>query len=111
MEVAIKTVLFQASSDLKNDPVIREACIALRVAHEHLVATYHANVRHLDSTTAPLAGVPALNGDVGQACQLFLVQEFCDAGTLYQWLANSRLHPCNVPDKVRYLWTNLLIRY
>lgn len=102
MQVAIKTVLFQTSGDqLKDDPVIREATIAMRISHMHLVATYCANVRILDDGVGQgsLAGSMPVTGNMRSPCQLFLVQEFCDAGTLYDWLSKSRLHPGNVPDK------------
>lgn len=93
----------QASGDIKNDPVLREAMLALRIAHPNLVATYRANVRTLEDTAAPGGGGQQqfqITGDITPSYQLFLLQEFCDSGTLYDWLSRERMHPGNTPDQV-----------
>lgn len=94
----------QASGDIKNDPVLREAMLALRIAHPNLVATYRANVRTLEDTAAPGGGGGQqqfqITGDITPSYQLFLLQEFCDSGTLYDWLSRERMHPGNTPDQV-----------
>lgn len=94
----------QASGDIKNDPVLREAMLALRIAHPNLVATYRANVRTLEDTAVPGGGGQQqfqITGDITPSYQLFLLQEFCDSGTLYDWLSRERMHPGNTPDQVR----------
>jgi serine/threonine protein kinase len=104
VQVAIKTVLFQASGDIHSDPVLREAMLALRIAHPNLVATYRANVRMLEDAGLQNAGSPGniqFRGDITPSYQLFLLQEYCDSGTLYDWLSRERMHPGNIPDKVR----------
>ena len=92
MRVAIKTILFQASTSIESEPVLREACIALRMSHANLVSTYHADVRPLSSPGHQL----------GCACQMYLIQEFCDAGTLYSGLANACFHPNGHARKVSF---------
>jgi hypothetical protein len=95
--------IVQASGDIHSDPVLREAMLALRIAHPNLVATYRANVRMLEDSGLPNAGSAGniqFNGDITPSYQLFLLQEYCDSGTLYDWLSRERMHPGNVPDKV-----------
>ena len=99
-----EAVFVQASGDIKNDPVLREAMLALRIAHPNLVATYRANVRTLEDTAVPGGGGQQqfqITGDITPSYQLFLLQEFCDSGTLYDWLSRERMHPGNTPDQVR----------
>lgn len=77
--------------------------LALRIAHPNLVATYRANVRTLEDTAAPGGGGQQqfqITGDITPSYQLFLLQEFCDSGTLYDWLSRERMHPGNTPDQV-----------
>ena len=31
-----------------------------------------------------------------------MLQEYCDSGTLYDWLSRERMHPDNMPDQVRF---------
>jgi serine/threonine protein kinase len=103
IQVAIKTVLFQASGDIHSDPVLREAMLALRIAHPNLVATYRANVRMLEDVglpSGPGGGHLQFTGDITPSYQLFLLQEYCDSGTLYDWLSRERMHPGNIPDQV-----------
>lgn len=108
IQVAIKTVLFQASGDIQSDPVLREAMLALRIAHPNLVATYRANVRMLEDVSVPTGtaasggggGALQFTGEFTPSYQLFLLQEYCDSGTLYDWLSRERMHPGNVPDQV-----------
>eukprot|EP00892_Ulva_mutabilis_P008873 jgi/Ulvmu1/6358/UM029_0066.1 len=107
IQVAIKTVLFQASGDIQSDPVLREAMLALRIAHPNLVATYRANVRMLEDVSVPTGtaasggggGALQFTGEFTPSYQLFLLQEYCDSGTLYDWLSRERMHPGNVPDQ------------
>ena len=78
--------------------------LALRIAHPNLVATYRANVRMLEDAGLPhtgSAGNIQFKGDITPSYQLFLLQEYCDSGTLYDWLSRERMHPGNVPDKAR----------
>ena len=98
-----KASFVQANGDIHSDPVLREAMLALRIAHTNLVATYRANVRMLEDTSLPTAGSAGniqFKGDITPSYQLFLLQEYCDSGTLYDWLSRERMHPGNVPDKV-----------
>ena len=72
----------QASGDIHSDPVLREAMLALRIAHPNLVATYRANVRMLEESRMPAdasAGSFHLKGDMTPSYQLFLLQVTADS--------------------------------
>jgi serine/threonine protein kinase len=90
----------QSNGDINSNPVLREAMLALRIAHPNLVATYRANVRLLEDTNVAETNSVQFKGEMTPNYLLFLLQEYCDSGTLYEWLSRERMHPGNVPDKV-----------
>jgi hypothetical protein len=97
----------QATGKVRNDSILREVIQALRTSHPNLVATFRANVHMLgqsqDSSHIPDAQVNMSPSKMPPTYQLFLLQEYCDSGTLYDWLLRERMHPDNVPDLVRRL--------
>lgn len=105
--VAVKTMLLQPrGKGLEKDPGLREATLALQLVHPNLVATYRANARML-ANKGDKAPRRDKKGAVPASYQLFMLQEYCDSGTMYDWLASMKLHPGGVTDKVRF--TNRLL--
>jgi hypothetical protein len=97
--VAVKTMLLQPKKKgLDKDPGLREATLALQLVHPNLVATYRANARMLENRVDKAGSKK--KGMLANY-QLFMLQEFCDSGTMYDWLASMKLHPGGVTDKVQ----------
>jgi hypothetical protein len=100
--VAVKTMMLNPScTSIEKNPGLREATLALQLVHPNLVATYRVNARMLDVNFGNGFKVPGRKGSsLPASYQLFILQEFCDAGTMYDWLTSMKLHPCGVTDKV-----------
>jgi serine/threonine protein kinase len=99
--VAVKTMLLQPKGKgLDKDPGLREATLALQLVHPNLVATYRANARMLENRVDQGGSNPK-KGSMMANYQLFMLQEYCDSGTMYDWLASTKLHPGGVTDKVQ----------
>jgi serine/threonine protein kinase len=77
LEVAIKTVVFQSGKgDNQTALVASEAAIATNLVHRNIVSTFSHDIR----TVAPIAGNELA------VFKFYLIQEFCNGGTLRQAL-------------------------
>jgi len=99
--VAIKTVIFQDFSDETNKQrqrAIFEAAISSSVAHKNIVQTYAYSFKRLEASgmedfkqpmMCPKVNIPAHAGIVDW--KLYIVQEYCNAGSVRQVLDQKLL--------------------
>eukprot|EP00803_Ostreobium_quekettii_P009339 evm.model.scf_518.3 EVM.evm.TU.scf_518.3 scf_518:26975-29263(-) len=102
--VAIKTVVFQDvvdSASRQRQRAVFEAAISSSVAHKNIVQTYAYNFKRLEASSLttdfiaskqPSKTNPATNNtQVMVDWKLYIVQEFCDGGSLRECLDDRRL--------------------
>eukprot|EP00803_Ostreobium_quekettii_P011186 evm.model.scf_3883.2 EVM.evm.TU.scf_3883.2 scf_3883:5939-9466(-) len=102
--VAIKTVVFQDLEEAPSRPrqrAVLEAAISSSVAHRNIVQTYSYSFKRLETSAVEAGGreCPRVVADGGRAgtvdWKLYIVQEFCDGGSLRECLDQRRLlDPC-----------------
>jgi len=94
LDVACKRLIFSQLSGLHTDAgrrsVLQEAALNASLSHPNIVATYSYDMRPLgagkgagDAATARPQGITDW--------QLFIIQEYCDGGSLYDALAGHKL--------------------
>ncbi|CAD7699857.1 unnamed protein product [Ostreobium quekettii] len=98
--VAIKTVVFQDLEDVTSRPrqrAVLEAAISSSVAHRNIVQTYSYSFKRLEATTIQppekrkhrIINTESMGGTVDW--KLYIVQEFCDRGSLRECLDKRRI--------------------
>eukprot|EP00803_Ostreobium_quekettii_P010200 evm.model.scf_1470.2 EVM.evm.TU.scf_1470.2 scf_1470:13217-18807(-) len=98
--VAIKTVVFQDLEDMvsrQRQRAVLEAAISSSVAHRNIVQTYSYSFKRLEATTIqplekrkyPIIVKESMEGTVDW--KLYIVQEFCDGGSLRECLDKRRV--------------------
>jgi serine/threonine protein kinase len=92
--VAIKTVLFQSSEqDNKMEVLAREAAIACGLSHRNLVTTFSHDLAEIcTGRVAPLRSKKLSKAKLnkGTVFMFFLVQEYCNSGSLRQAIERRR---------------------
>lgn len=94
LDVAVKTIIFRGEHDSKDyhQRAIREVAITSGLAHPNVVCTYSYDIKRLQagSMEARLQGLKRKSGvNVLDSCvdwKLFIIQEFCEMGTLHSAL-------------------------
>ena len=82
--MAIKTVVFQGGEDAAASAlVVSEAAIASNLFHKNVVATYCHDIRSL----------AAGKGQEASVFKFYLLQEFCNGGSLRHAVAKGYFHP------------------
>jgi serine/threonine protein kinase len=82
LEVAIKTVIFQSGRhDNQTDLVASEAAIASNLVHRNIVSTFAHDIRAIAPT----------DGNELAVFKFYLIQQFCNGGTLRQALQKGYL--------------------
>eukprot|EP00803_Ostreobium_quekettii_P007950 evm.model.scf_1330.3 EVM.evm.TU.scf_1330.3 scf_1330:17054-27691(+) len=89
LEVAVKTIVFRGEGDKDfHQQAIREVAITSGLAHPNVVCTYSYDIKRLQpgSLEARVAGLKNKSGvnilDSYVDWKLFIIQEFCERGTL-----------------------------
>lgn len=90
LDVAVKTIVFRGEYDSKDyhQRAIREVAITSGLAHPNVVCTYSYDIKRLQagSLEARVAGLKKKAGvNILDSCvdwKLFIIQEFCEKGTL-----------------------------
>ncbi|KXZ54291.1 hypothetical protein GPECTOR_5g378 [Gonium pectorale] len=91
LEVAVKTVVFSASSENRKR-ALQEAALCQSINHRNIVATYAVDVQPLGAVNTPaLAGPGGRSSTLSTLLdwRLYIVQEYCDGGPLRK-LVQSR---------------------
>lgn len=91
LDVAVKTIVFRGDYDSKNyhQNAIREVAITSGLAHPNVVCTYSYDIKRLQagSMEARVSGLKNSTGvNILDSCsdwKLFIIQEFCEKGTLH----------------------------
>mmetsp|Transcript_22034 Transcript_22034/g.62646 ORF Transcript_22034/g.62646 Transcript_22034/m.62646 type:complete len:509 (-) Transcript_22034:164-1690(-) len=106
--VAVKIVLRLPDTD-QREALLREPLIAINLNHPQLVATYLSGVRFKDGSKEmlePAKGSGALvdgNAQLGKLApkpivEIWMLQEFCDRGTLHEFCSTPRWAPEHLPE-------------
>eukprot|EP00892_Ulva_mutabilis_P009187 jgi/Ulvmu1/6640/UM003_0278.1 len=90
LPVAIKTLLFQSSdADNQTAKVASEVAIASNLVHHNIVATYSHDICHVsDASTCEL-----------DIYKFYLIQEFCNGGSLRTAVNKGLLTPPHMPQR------------
>eukprot|EP00892_Ulva_mutabilis_P008546 jgi/Ulvmu1/6063/UM027_0041.1 len=92
LDVAIKTVIFQSGGgDQQTAVVATEAAIATNLVHRNIVATYSHDVLDVAQGVGPELGV----------YKFYLIQEFCNGGSLRSALQHGLFAQPGMPDRFR----------
>ncbi|GLC56034.1 hypothetical protein PLESTB_001057400 [Pleodorina starrii] len=109
LEVAVKTVVFSASSENRKR-ALQEAALCQSINHRNIVATYAVDVQPLGAVNTPVlplgtsaaAGRNNPNGNPTLSnlldWRLYIVQEYCDGGPLRKLVQSQYLQTSNGPN-------------
>ncbi|KAG2453124.1 hypothetical protein HYH02_002454 [Chlamydomonas schloesseri] len=100
LEVAVKTVVFSASSENRKR-ALQEAALCQSINHRNIVATYAVDVQPLGAVTTPVLANPnARNSTLSNLLdwRLYIVQEYCDGGPLRKIVQSRYLQTDNGPN-------------
>jgi serine/threonine protein kinase len=91
LEVAIKTIIFQVgqASD-QTATVAAEAAIASNLQHANIVATYSHDICQI--------AAPSMRNELA-LYKFFLIQEFCNGGSMAGMLDSGALKPQQLPRR------------
>jgi serine/threonine protein kinase len=99
LDVAIKTVLFQSGAgDDQTVKIASEAAIASNLVHKNIVATYSHDICNVAS-----AGTNEL-----EIYKFYLVQEFCNGGSLATAISEGLFNRSRMPSRWRLIISLLL---
>ena len=107
MTVAVKSLLFHDASTAKKirQRALTEAAINQLLSNDNIVNTYAYDLR----TLTPDVSLPDSHLEAGTHWKLYIVQEFCDGGTLADWIDNRKLlSPTSSSEKVVVMWEWIL---
>ncbi|GIL59083.1 hypothetical protein Vafri_14038 [Volvox africanus] len=100
LEVAVKTVVFSASSENRKR-ALQEAALCQSINHRNIVATYAVDVQPLGAVNTPvLLTTNNRNSTLSNLLdwRLYIVQEFCDGGPLRKLVQSQYLQTDNGPN-------------
>ncbi|KAG2437375.1 hypothetical protein HXX76_006027 [Chlamydomonas incerta] len=100
LEVAVKTVVFSASSENRKR-ALQEAALCQSINHRNIVATYAVDVQPLGAVTTPVLANPnARNSTLSNLLdwRLYIVQEYCDGGPLRKIVQSRYLQTDTGPN-------------
>ncbi|GIM05555.1 hypothetical protein Vretimale_9985, partial [Volvox reticuliferus] len=100
LEVAVKTVVFSASSENRKR-ALQEAALCQSINHRNIVATYAVDVQPLGAVNTPvLLTTNNRNSTLSNLLdwRLYIVQEFCDGGPLRKLVQSQYLQTHNGPN-------------
>ncbi|GLI62421.1 hypothetical protein VaNZ11_005043, partial [Volvox africanus] len=100
LEVAVKTVVFSASSENRKR-ALQEAALCQSINHRNIVATYAVDVQPLGAVNTPvLLTTNNRNSTLSNLLdwRLYIVQEFCDGGPLRKLVQSQYLQTNNGPN-------------
>eukprot|EP00198_Chlamydomonas_reinhardtii_P005712 XP_001695048.1 predicted protein [Chlamydomonas reinhardtii] len=100
LEVAVKTVVFSASSENRKR-ALQEAALCQSINHRNIVATYAVDVQPLGAVTTPVLANPnARNSTLSNLLdwRLYIVQEYCDGGPLRKVVQSRYLQTDTGPN-------------
>ncbi|GMH33731.1 hypothetical protein BSKO_01565 [Bryopsis sp. KO-2023] len=103
LPVAVKTIVFrghQNDSQERQQAAIREVAITSGLAHPNVVCTYSYDIKRLTDSEADPNGQ---NWDTFVDWKLYIIQEYCDGGSLKKALESCMLMEFRGPDLEKIL--------